>query len=106
MKYIEVEVVDKHVRLMYGQIYMHSEEYSTESNAKRAARNLVKAINTRPMRLVYWHGHHGRRKRIVALVRQVFAIGGDEAVALPTEVAPRLARNATFFDSHLESMGT
>jgi hypothetical protein len=84
-RHIEVEVVGTHVRMRVGQTYMHSEQYSTEANALRAARGIVKAINTRPMQLIFWKGRTGSKKRVVELVRKAWTTGGGRTVALPVD---------------------
>ena len=53
MKTLVVEVVDLHVRLTFGQILMHSEDYSTVGNARRAGKSLAAAIVGRPVVLRY-----------------------------------------------------
>jgi hypothetical protein len=98
---IDVEVVDLHVRIKYGKILMHSEEYSTTANARRAARDLVKAINTRPMRLIYWD-LRGVPHRVVKVVRKVWQSGAGKTIVLPIDGGPDTAR-PPYFDPHLES---
>lgn len=53
MKVLAVDVVGRHVRLSFGQILMHSEDYSTVGNARRAGRSLAAAISDRPVVLRY-----------------------------------------------------
>lgn len=86
--YIDIDVVDNHVRLRCGQISMHSEEYHDSSTARRAARNLVDAINTRPMRL----SMALRGKWVVEEVRKVWMSGSGKTVVLPVNGGPDQAR--------------
>lgn len=99
-KFIDVEQVDRHIRIRCGQIIMHSEEYYDEASARRAARQLVKAINTRPMRLSLWlHG-----KQVVTLVRRVWATGAGKTVVLPVDDGPDTFRGS-YFDPAFEQAG-
>ncbi len=85
---IKVEVVDRHVRVRFGQILMHSEEYADEFKARRAARGLITAINTRPMELVYWRGRMGNKTRVVEVVRKVWQSGRGKTIVLPVDGGP------------------
>lgn len=98
--FIDVEQVEKHVRLRCGQITFHSEEYYDAASARRAARLFVKAVNTRPMRLTLWL----KGERVVTLVRKVWASGSGKLVVLPVDGGPDQAR-PPYFDQHLESLG-
>lgn len=80
---IRVVVVGQHIRLMFGQTLMHSEEYTTPAGARRAARNLVKAINERPMQLEY----QLRGSWVVRKVRKLWATG-NTATAMPVYLNP------------------
>jgi len=93
-RHIEVEQVDTHIRLKSGQILLSSENYFDEATARRAAKQLVHAINTRPMRLTLWL----RGNPVTKLVRKVWSVGADEVAALPVD--------SKFFDATLESWGT
>lgn len=99
-RYIDVEQVDKHVRVRCGQIIMHSEEYFDEATARRAARTLVKAVNERPMRLSLWL----RGEKVTELVRKVWATGAGRTVVLPVDGGPDMFRGS-YFDPALETAG-
>lgn len=94
MKHIDIEVHDLHVDIVVnGKIVAHSEDYASVSNARRAARDLIHAINHRPMRLVWWSGRMGSRKRNVVLVRELWQhwLGGkSNLVAMPVRNAETL----------------
>lgn len=96
---IEVEVVGNHVRLRVGQTYMHSEEYADEGKARRAARGIVDAINTRPMNLVFSR----RGERVVEEVRKVWTSAADKTVVLPVDGGPDQARPPYF--AYPETLG-
>lgn len=81
---VRVVVVRNHVQLRSGQIIMHSEEYHDPAGARRAAKGLVKAINTRPMRLEYAL----RGKWIVEEVRKLWMSGRNKPVVLPVDGGP------------------
>ena len=98
--YIDVEQEGRHVRLRCGQITMHSENYYDEATARRAARMLVKAINTRPMRLTLWL----RGQPVTELVRKVWVGGGGKPVVLPVDGGPDAFRTP-YFDPALETSG-
>jgi hypothetical protein len=92
-----VEVHGKHVDIsLRGVNLFHSEEYSTESNARRAARRFIDALNTREMNLVtYRHGWRVSKK-----VRRLYVRGRDaKPISMP------VGWSASFFDSHLEALG-
>lgn len=99
--YIDVEQEGKHVRLRCGQITMHSEDYYDEATARRAARMLVKAINTRPMRLTV----QKRGQKFSELVRKVWVGGSGRPVVLPVDGGPDAFR-MPYFDPALETIGT
>ena len=101
---IEVEVDGLHVRMRVGGIYMHSEEYANESNAKRAAKALIEGINVRPMFLTYWVGKMGFKTRRREQVRKVWRTGADREVALPVNGGPDVFRGR-YFDPTLETQG-
>lgn len=83
--YIDVEQVEKHVRIRSGQITFHSEDYYDEASARRAARLFVEAVNTRPMRLTLWL----RGQRVTRLVRKLWSDGAGDPVAMPEKlIAP------------------
>lgn len=98
--FIEVEQVEKHVRIRCGQTTFHSEEYFDEATARRAARLFVKAVNERPMRLAVW----SRGERVVTQVRKVWASGGGKTVVLPVDGGPDQAR-PPYSDPALETAG-
>lgn len=87
MKHIDIEVHDLHVDIkVNGVIMAHSQDYANVSNARRAARDLIHAINFRPMRLVEWRGRMGSRVRRATLVRKLWTrweADGVQHVAMP-----------------------
>lgn len=93
---VRVVVVRNHVRLFYGQIYMHSEEYASHAGAKRAAKGLVRAINASPMTLEYTH----RGNWVVQTVRKLWASGRGVPVSMPIEI--EVKAYPPYFDPALE----
>lgn len=87
VKHIDIEVHDLHIDIVVnGKIMAHSEEYASVSNARRAARDLVAAINFRPMRLVWWSGRRGAMVRNEKLVRKLWTrwqADSVERIAMP-----------------------
>lgn len=99
---IDVEVDGLHVRLKVGQITFHSENYSSESGARRAADGFIRAVNTSPMRLIVWKGVEGAKERVVTEVRRVWESASGRTVVLPVDGGPDQAR-PPYFDPALES---
>lgn len=98
--FIDVEQVDRHVRIRAGQTTFHSEQYFDEATARRAAKGFVKAINERPMRLTLWR----RGNKVTEVVRKVWATGGGKTVVIPADVSAS-AFSPAYFDPALETNG-
>jgi len=86
-RFLDIQVEDRHFRIVLnGRIMAHSEDYATPAKARRAAKQLIDAINTRPMRLIFWMGRMGYQKRHVVPVRKLWWLAG-RVVALPQDMA-------------------
>jgi len=81
---IEIKVHDLHFDIVLnGRVMAHSEDYASAAKARRAARALIDAIDTREMRLSFWMGRRGSERRIEKVVRKVWATQYGDPVAQP-----------------------
>jgi len=81
---IEIRVHDLHFDIVLnGRVMAHSEDYASAAKARRAARALIDAIDTREMRLSYWMGRRGSQRRIEKVVRKLWTTQYGDPVAQP-----------------------
>jgi hypothetical protein len=96
-----VEVHDKHVDIsLRGVTLFHSEDYSNESNARRAAKRFINAVNTREMKLVTYR----RGWKVTKKVRRLMTLArSTRKISVPVDV--RWSPDPPYFEPHLETLG-